>query len=107
MVSCNLAHYVGTGGATGVAQFMPDTWIGYQERIADVVGKKNPDTWNAKDSVVAMALKLFDVPNIMSQITSAETNVAKMYLSGSTSRKYNWYANKILYWAENYHRFFV
>jgi len=101
-VSCNPTNYAGTGGAMGVPQFMPDTWIEYKERIARVVGKKHPDPWNLKDGVVAMALKLSDVPGVTQHNRYAERNAAKLYLSGTTSWRYNWYANRTQYWSENY-----
>lgn len=102
-VSCNPGEaYAGTGGAMGIPQFMPDTWLEYKDRISAIVGKDNPDPWNEKDAVVAMALKLSDVYGVTSHNRLAERNAAKMYLSGTTSWQYDWYANKILYWAENY-----
>lgn len=102
-VSCNPgAAYAGTGGAMGIPQFMPDTWMEYKDRISAVVGKENPDPWNEKDAAVAVALKLSDVAGVTSHSRLAERNAAKMYLSGNTSSRYDWYANQILYWAENY-----
>ncbi|KKQ52003.1 MAG: hypothetical protein US70_C0012G0011 [Parcubacteria group bacterium GW2011_GWD2_38_11] len=102
-VSCNPgAAYAGTGGAMGIPQFMPDTWMEYKDRISAIVGKDNPDPWNKKDAAVAVALKLSDVYGVTSHSRLAERNAAKLYLSGSTSSYYDWYANKILYWAENY-----
>lgn len=57
-VSCPPKSYAGTGGAMGVAQFMPDTWKGYEDRIASATGKKVPDPWDLFDGVMAMAIKL-------------------------------------------------
>lgn len=99
-VSCNPSRYNGTGGALGVPQFMPDTWLEYKDRISEAVGKKNPDPWEVKDGVVAMALKLSDVPGVKSHNRLAEKNAAKLYLSGTTSWRYNWYANQVVYWKE-------
>jgi membrane-bound lytic murein transglycosylase B len=107
-VSCNPGSaYAGTGGALGIAQFMPDTWIEYKDRISEIVGKKNPDPWNEKDATVAMALKLSDVYGVTSHNRYAERNAAKMYLSGGTSNQYDWYANQIFYWADNYENLLV
>jgi membrane-bound lytic murein transglycosylase B len=103
-VSCNPARYVGTGGAMGVAQFMPDTWVEYESRIAKIVGKENPDPWDARDGVVAMAVKLADVPGVKDHNHWAERNAAKLYLSGTTSYQYDWYANETQYWAKNYQK---
>lgn len=102
-VSCNPgAAYAGTGGAMGIPQFMPDTWMEYKDRISAIVGKENPDPWNKRDAAVAVALKLSDVYGVTAHSRLAERNAAKMYLSGNTSSRYDWYANQILYWAENY-----
>lgn len=100
-VSCN-PPYAGTGGAMGIPQFMPDTWLEYKDRIAAVTKKTNPDPWDVKDGVVAMALKVSDVPGVTQHSRLAERNAAKLYLSGNTSSRYDWYANQIFYWAENY-----
>lgn len=103
-VSCNPASYYGTGGAMGVPQFMPDTWMGYKTRIANATGHSTPDPWNLTDGVMAMAIKLSVVPGVTKHDRSSERNAAKLYLSGTTSSKYNWYADKVLYWADNYQR---
>lgn len=105
-VSCNPSNYAGTGGAMGVPQFMPDTWLEYKDRISAIVGKDNPDPWDVRDGAVAMALKLSDVPGVTNHSTYAERNAAKMYLSGNTSWRYDWYANQIMYWANNYEKIF-
>lgn len=102
-VSCNPEGvYAGTGGAMGIPQFMPDTWLEYKDRVSEIVGKDNPDPWNPKDGVVAMALKLSDVYGVTDHNLYAERNAAKLYLSGTTSWQYDWYANQIIYWSKNY-----
>ncbi len=102
-VSCNPGSaYAGTGGAMGIPQFMPDTWMEYKDRISAIVGKSNPDPWDEKDAAVAVALKLSDVYGVTAHNRLAERNAAKLYLSGTTSWRYDWYANQIFYWAENY-----
>lgn len=101
-VSCNPSNYVGTGGALGIPQFMPDTWLDYKPQIAKIVGKENPDPWNVRDGVVAMAVKLADVNGVTDHNRLAERNAAKMYLSGTTSWQYDWYANQIFFWSQHY-----
>lgn len=104
-VSCNPdGVYYGTGGAMGVGQFMPDTWLEYKDRTSAIVGKEHPDPWNEKDGAVAMALKLSDVYGVTSHNLQSEKNAAKIYLSGNTSYQYNWYANRVIYWANNYQK---
>ena len=102
-VSCNpTGAYAGTGGAMGVPQFMPDIWMAYKDRISSIVGKDNPDPWNIKDGAVAMALLVSDTPGVTQHNLYAERDAAKMYLSGCTSQQYDWYADQILYWSQNY-----
>jgi peptidoglycan hydrolase CwlO-like protein len=100
-VSCPPKSYVGTGGAMGVGQFMSDTWVGYKSSIASKTGHNPPDPWNLTDGVMAMGLKL---ARGGATSKSGECNAAKLYLSGTTSSKYNWYCQKVLYWADNYER---
>lgn len=57
-VSCPPKSYKGTGGAMGAAQFMSDTWKGYQSTIASRTGHNPPNPWNLTDGVMAMASKL-------------------------------------------------
>lgn len=101
-VSCPPSGYSGTGGAMGVAQFMSDTWTGYKDSIAAATGHDPPDPWNLTDGVTAMALKLAKVPGVTKHKKSAECSAAKLYLSGTTSSKYDWYCDKVHYWADNY-----
>ncbi len=101
-VSCNPAKYVGTGGAMGVPQFMPDMWVHYKDRISEIVEKESPDPWILKDGIVAMALLLSDTVGVTDHNYYSERNAAKIYLSGTTSSRYDWYANKIMYWAKNH-----
>jgi len=88
----------------GVAQFMPDTWKSYESSIASVTGHNPPDPWNLTDGVTAMALKLAKVSGVTSHEKSAEKDAAKLYLSGTTSSKYDWYGERVLYWADNYEK---
>ncbi len=108
-VSCPPKGYKGTGGAMGVAQFMPDTWVGYKSSIASVTGHNPPDPWSLTDGVVAMALKLTKVDGVKQHKKSAEAKAYCVYLAGG-----NWaaycdnkgvnYGAKVLYWADNYER---
>lgn len=97
-VSCNPSGYAGTGGAMGVAQFMPDTWNGYKSQVASKTGHNPPDPWNLTDGVMAMALKLGKTPGVTSGSKSAMKSAACSYLGTC----YAPYINGILYWADNY-----
>ncbi len=97
-VSCNPRGYTGTGGAMGVAQFMPDTWNAYKSAVASATGHRPPSPWNLTDGVMAMALKLDKVPGVDQGNRSAWKKAAAAYLGTS----YAPYINGILYWADHY-----
>lgn len=97
-VSCNPRGYVGTGGAMGVAQFMPDTWVAYKTEVANATGHRPPSPWNLTDGVMAMALKLDRIPGVDDGNRAAWKRAAAAYLGTS----YAPYINGILYWADNY-----
>lgn len=97
-VSCNPRGYTGTGGAMGVAQFMPDTWVAYKSDVTAATGHKPPSPWNLTDGVMAMALKLDRIPGVDKGQRSAWKKAAAAYLGTS----YPPYINGILYWADNY-----
>ncbi len=97
-VSCNPSNYRGTGGAMGVAQFMPDTWIGYKAQVASVTGHKKPSPWDLTDGVTAMALKLKKTPGVTEGKTSAMKQATCSYLGVCLESYYG----PVLYWAKNY-----
>lgn len=97
-VSCNPSGYAGTGGAMGVAQFMPDTWNAYKSQVSSVTGHDNPSPWNLTDGVVAMALKLRKTPGVTSGKESAFRLAAKYYLGTN----YKPYIDGIIYWSKHY-----
>jgi len=97
-VSCNPRGYTGTGGAMGVAQFMPDTWNAYKSQVSSITGHRPASPWNLTDGVVAMGLKLSRVPGVTAGKTAAYRTAACAYLGTC----YKPYIDGILYWADNY-----
>jgi membrane-bound lytic murein transglycosylase B len=57
-VSCPLSS--GYGGAMGPAQFIPSTWVLYQDRLATIMGVNVPDPWSGRTAVFATALLMAD-----------------------------------------------
>lgn len=100
-VSCPPKKYKGTGGAMGVAQFMPDTWRGYESQIAAATGHNPPDPWSLTDGVMAMALKL---ANDGATKKSGEWRAAGRYLGTCSTKNTRFYCEKVLYWADNYEK---
>ncbi len=98
-VSCPLSY--GIGGAMGVAQFMPTTWVHYESRIEKYTGHSPADPWSLTDGVMAMAEYLKDSG---ASSKSGEFDAARRYYCGSNISRsvcVN-YANDVMYWAKNY-----
>jgi len=88
----------GCGGALGPAQFLPTTWLAYEDRIAQLTGHRPPNPWNIEDAFMASAIKLA-AAGATAKTRAAEIAAAKAYLSGKpscSSRICNYYANAVL-----------
>jgi peptidoglycan hydrolase CwlO-like protein len=82
VVSCPLD--IGWGGAMGPAQFIPSTWVLFQDRIVAAVGISGaPDPWNPAQAFMASALYLSDLGASGGGYT-AERNAACKYYSGKS-----------------------
>ncbi len=77
-VSC---AYQGYGGAMGIAQFMPATWMEYKKRIESTTGASYADPWNNFHAVTAIGIFLKDL-GASAQTDTAERNAACKYYSG-------------------------
>ncbi|MEI8103530.1 MAG: hypothetical protein WCG84_01340 [Candidatus Moraniibacteriota bacterium] len=101
-ISCSPGY--GYGGAMGIAQFMPTTWLGYKSKIASMTGHNPPDPWSVTDGVVGMAIKLAKAG---ATSKSGEKNAAKIYYCGGPGSPY-WntkceaYAKNVLSLAAGY-----
>ncbi len=88
----------GCGGALGPAQFLPTTWLAYEERVAQLTNHNPPSPWNIEDAFMASAIKLA-AAGATAKTRSAEIGAAKAYIGGKTtcsSRICNYYANAVL-----------
>ena len=82
-VSCWIPAYYsgkpyGWGGAMGPAQFIPSTWVRYQDEISSIIGQI-ADPWEIKDSFLAAGIYLRDLG-----AQSDEFKAAMRYFSGSS-----------------------
>ncbi len=82
-VSC---AYEGYGGAMGISQFMPATWMGLESRIERAVGTTQGDPWNAYHAIMATALFVKDL-GAGTQDATDEKNAACKYYSGRSCAK--------------------
>jgi len=101
-VSCWIPMYYngkpyGWGGAMGPAQFIPSTWIKYEDKVQSLTGKP-ADPWNIKDAFLAAALYLKDLG-----AETSEWRAAMRYFSGSSWTKYEeYYGNRVITIASQY-----
>ena len=88
----------GCGGAMGPAQFLPTTWLLFENKVARLTGHNPPDPWSVEDAFTAAALYLADA-GATAKTQTAELRAAKAYISGSPScTKYicNFYSREVL-----------
>ncbi len=88
----------GWGGAMGPAQFIPSTWILYEEAIAKLTGHRPPSPWNLEDAFTASGLLLADA-GAKSQTYNAEHKAARIYIAGgrwNRSLTARIYANNVM-----------
>lgn len=87
----------GWGGAMGPAQFIPSTWVGYADKVAQLVGRPTASPWNIEDAFMAAAVKLANA-GATAKTRTAEIAASKAYYSGKSTCKTaqcNSYANTI------------
>jgi peptidoglycan hydrolase CwlO-like protein len=99
-VSCvmyNNGKPYGWGGAMGPSQFIPSTWLKYDDKI-QVVTSKTPNPWDITDAFMATGLYLKDLGG-----ATNEFNAAMHYFSGSSWSKWEeFYAKSVLQIAADY-----
>lgn len=87
----------GWGGALGPTQFLPLTWLGYEEGIKTLTGHGLPSPWNIDDAFAGAALKLSEA-GANAKTVSAERKAALMYFAGGNWKNpaFAFYADSIL-----------
>ncbi len=75
----------------GAAQFIPSTWVMFEDRITSGLGTDAADPWVARDAFMAAGLYLTDL-GAKSGSYSAERDAACRYFSGSKCSKSSWAA---------------
>jgi peptidoglycan hydrolase CwlO-like protein len=99
-VSCvmyNNGKPYGWGGAMGPSQFIPSTWLKYDDKIQVITGK-TPSPWDITDAFLATGLYLKDLGGAIN-----EFDAAMHYFSGSSWAKWEeFYGNSVLSIAKGY-----
>lgn len=95
-VSCALSY--GYGGAMGMSQFMPATWMGFESKIRAATGAAYADPWNAYHAITGTAF-LLKSNGVVSGDYASERNAACKYYSGrscSASANAANYGNQVM-----------
>lgn len=90
----------GWGGAMGPSQFIPSTWMLYEDRIANALGVETPNPWNPKHAFMASGIYLSDL-GADSQEYTAERRAAAQYYSGTVDQQGLNYADSVLSHAQD------
>jgi len=100
-VSCPILKDGSYGGAIGIAQFLPSTWVLYAPRIEKIIGRP-PSPWNPQDAFLASALYLADA-GATAQTYNAERQAAAKYYAGRRWQYYLWsYGTRVMELASDY-----
>ena len=101
-VSC-AQSYGSYGGAMGPAQFIPSTWMLYQNRIASATGQNPPNPWDPRTATFATAIYMEDL-GADAGTAAAERRAALKYLAGSRwqNAAYAFYGNAVMGYADEY-----
>lgn len=98
--------WYGWGGAMGPAQFIPSTWVRYEERVAKKTGNNPPNPWNPEDAFMASAILLAD--NGATKGTyQAERLAALRYFAGwqnAEKPEYSFYGDEVMELTQKYQR---
>lgn len=102
VVSCPPSY--GYGGAMGPAQFIPSTWILYENRVGRISGQVPPNPWDPRTAFIASGLLLSD--NGADRGTFASERLAALrYFAGwrnAEKPSYAFYGNEVMELAQKY-----
>jgi len=94
----------GYGGAMGPAQFIPSTWVLYQDRIAQASGQQPPNPWDPRTAAFAAAILMQD-NGADAQTPAAERLAALRYLAGwknAGKAAYAFYGDDVMALADKF-----
>jgi len=100
-VSARPKSYSGWGGAMGIAQFLPTTWLTVKDETAQITGNNPADPWNARDAFVAVGVKLKKM-GAADGNRDKEWEAAGRYFAGGNYKKFPWYGDNVMDRADKY-----
>lgn len=96
--------WYGWGGAMGPAQFIPSTWVLYENKISALTGHNPPNPWDPQDAFMASAILLKENGAIAGNYSS-ERLAALRYLAGwknASKLAYAFYGDDVMELAAKY-----
>jgi hypothetical protein len=96
--------WYGWGGAMGPAQFIPSTWVLYEDRVAKITGQSPANPWDPRTAFIASALLLEDNGGSIGSYT-AERLAALRYFAGwgnANKPAYAFYGDEVMALATKY-----
>ena len=101
-VAVSKAPSYGWGGAMGPAQFIPRTWLGIKDKVAELTGHSPASPWNTEDAFTAAACKL-TAAGAAGGNRAGEWKAAQIYFAGGNWNKpsYSFYGNSIMEMADS------
>lgn len=98
--------WYGYGGAMGPAQFIPSTWVLYEDKISILTGHRPPNPWDPIDAFMACAI-LMKENGANKQTLATERLAALRYLAGwgnANKKSYAFYGDDVMDLAAKYQR---
>lgn len=102
VVSCPPGY--GYGGAMGPAQFIPSTWVLYEDKIAQLSGQNPANPWDPRTAFIAAAVLLKD-NGAVAGTYQAERLAALRYFAGwgnANKSAYAFYGDDVMALAQKY-----
>lgn len=87
----------GYGGAMGPSQFIPSTWMGYKDRIANLAGGGFPNPWDPRTAIFATAIYMMDLGADDGTRASERKAALKYFAGGNWNKRSNaFYGDQVM-----------
>ena len=102
VISCPPSY--GYGGAMGPAQFIPSTWILYEERIGEASNQNPPNPWDPRTAFIASSILLMDNGADRGTYYSERLAALRYFAGWRNAEKtaYSFYGDEVMELAEYY-----